>query len=214
MPVPVRTFAHPWRIAGAAAAGLGLSALVAVQSPVPARELHLTEWFNAAPDWMAAALWPVMQLGTVWAPLVIGSALGLWRKDWVLGGVTAATGLVAWFGAKGVKSLVARDRPLAYLPHLDVREGNGTGLGFVSGHATVAAATAVLVMVALPRKARPVVVALAAGVGVARIVYGVHLPADVVGGWGLGTLLGLAGVAVVERGRARGSGPSIAVPRQ
>jgi undecaprenyl-diphosphatase len=144
-----------------------------------------------------------MQLGTVWAPIVVGAAIVAFRRDWLLGAATVITGLAAWFVAKAVKSVVKRGRPLVYLPEIVVREGTGTGLGFVSGHATVAAATAVLAVAALPRRARPVAVVLAGVVGVGRVVDGVHLPADVVGGWALGTLMGLGAVVLVDRIRRR-----------
>ncbi len=205
MTAPVRTFAHPWRIAAVAAIALACSYVVAVQDPVPGWELRLTRWINDAPAVVAHALWPVMQLGTVWAPIVVGVVIVVWRRDWLLGAATVATGLVAWFGAKAVKQVVERNRPLTYIPDIVVREGQGTGLGYVSGHSAVAAATAVLAMAALPRRARPVAALLAGLVGIARIVYGVHLPADVVGGWAFGTLVGLGAVALVDRapGRAR-----------
>jgi membrane-associated phospholipid phosphatase len=51
-----------------------------------------------------------------------------------------------------------------------------------------------MVMVALPRQWRPLAAVIAVLVGIARIVHGVHLPADVVGGWSFGVLLGLAGL--------------------
>jgi membrane-associated phospholipid phosphatase len=44
----------------------------------------------------------------------------------------------------------------------------------------------------------------AALVGIARIVFGLHLPADVVGGWSFGVLLALGAlwiVDVIERAR-------------
>ena len=100
-------------------------------------------------------------------------------------------GLIAWFGAKGVKKVVGRGRPLQYLPDIHVREGEGTGLGFISGHSAVAAASAIMLMAALPRRWHPIVAAIAALVGIARIVFGVHWPADVVGGWSFGVLVAL-----------------------
>jgi undecaprenyl-diphosphatase len=186
-------------MAGVAGLAVALSYVVAVQDPVPDAERTFTRWINDAPDVVAAPLYPVMQLGTVWAPLLVGLAILVLRRDRLLALASIAAGLVAWFGAKGVKQLVERGRPLEYLPEIDVREGSGTGLGYVSGHAAVAAATAVIAVAALPARWRPVAVVLAVLVGVARIVYGVHLPADVVGGWGFGTLVGLAAVAGVDR---------------
>jgi membrane-associated phospholipid phosphatase len=110
--------------------------------------------------------------------------------------VAFITGIVTWFAAKGVKDFVDRGRPRAYIPDIVVREGRGTGLGYVSGHSAVAAG-------ALPPKARPVLAVVALAVGIARIVYGVHLPADVIGGWSFGILMGLGGVEISEQIRAR-----------
>ncbi len=84
-----------------------------------------------------------------------------------------------------------------------VREGTGAGLGYVSGHSAVSAATAMLAMAALPPRWRPALVGLVVLVGVARMVYGVHLPADVIGGWALGVLLGLVTVLVTDRIKLR-----------
>ena len=154
---------------------------VAAAEPPPDWELDLTEWINDAPGWLADVLWPVMQLGTVWAPVVVGIAAAWWY-GWRRGLAIVVSGVAAWFLAKVVKDIVERGRPLEYLPEINVREGSGTGLGFVSGHSAVAFATATALMWVLPRWARVVAYALASLVGIARIIYGVHLPADVVGG--------------------------------
>ena len=113
--------------------------------------------------------------------------------------VTFVAGLASWFLAKLVKALFQRGRPLEFLPSIDVREGAGTGLGFVSGHAAVAATCAVCVVAALPVRVRPVAAAVAVLVGLARIAYGLHLPADVVGGWSLGVLVGVAATSLSLR---------------
>ena len=67
--------------------------------------------------------------------------------------------------------------------------GTGSGAGYVSGHAAVAAATAACLWPALAPAARAAAVGLVAVVGFARMQNGSHLPLDVVGGAGLGTLL-------------------------
>ena len=193
-----RTLAHPGLVAGVAGVAFVGSYAVARRDHVPAWEIALTRWFNGAPDWQAHALWPVMQLGALWGPFVVAAAIVGFRRDWLLAGVTVATGTVTWFTAKGIKTMVERGRPRAYIADIVVREGKGTGLGFPSGHAAVAAATAVLALAALPRRARPIAVLLAFLVGIARIVYGVHLPADVIGGWAFGTLMGLIGLSLVD----------------
>lgn len=194
---------HPGAVVGIAATVLGATWVLAVQRPVTDWELRLGGWINEAPGGVAVALYPVMQLGTLVAPLAVGTAIGVTRKDRLLGAAVATTGIVTWFGAKGVKRLVERGRPLAYLPDTHVREGDGSGLGFVSGHAAVAAATALMAIVVLPRSWRPVLVGVAGLVGLARIVVGVHLPADVVGGWSFGVLLGVGGLGAAGLARSR-----------
>lgn len=194
---------HPVALATAAVVGLVGSYLVAIRRPVPQAELDLTKTINDAPDVVAHTLWPVMQLGSVWGPIVVALAVLAFVRDKLLAATVVVTGIVTWFAAKGVKEIVDRGRPRAYLPEIIVREGRGTGLGYISGHSAVAAATAVVAATALPPKARPVLALIALAVGVARIVYGVHLPADVIGGWSFGILMGLGGVEISEQIRAR-----------
>lgn len=185
-------------MAVAAVLGLVVSLIVALQEPVSDWEISLTVWINGAPDAVATALHPIMQLGTVIAPLGAAVVIALWRRDLVLAAATLVVGFVTWLGAKAIKSYVDRGRPKFYVETIDVREGTGEGLGFVSGHSAVAAATAVMVAIALPPRWRPVAALVAVLVGIARIVHGVHLPADVIGGWSFGVLTGLLGVTIVD----------------
>jgi undecaprenyl-diphosphatase len=189
-------FRRPLVIAGIAAVGLFSSYAVAIQRPLPNWELRLTEAVNDVPDWVGSALYPVMQMGTFAGPIIVAVLIAIFRRDLVLSAAVVVTGLVTWFAAKGVKKMVERGRPLTYLPDIVVREGDGTGIGYISGHSAVAASAAIMTMVALPRRWRPLAAVIAALVGIARIVHGVHLPADVVGGWSFGVLLGLAGLWV------------------
>jgi undecaprenyl-diphosphatase len=202
MGVRLRSLGRPSAVVGAAAialGALGLSYLVAMRTPPPRWELDLTEWINNVPNWLASALYPIMQFGTLGGPLVVAVGIAVVRRDWWLSGATLVAGVVTWFGAKGIKKIVARDRPRTYLPAIDVREGDGMGLGYISGHSAVAASAAVMLIVVLPSRWRPVPVVVAALVGIARIVHGVHLPADVVGGWAFGTLVSLGTLWVLER---------------
>jgi undecaprenyl-diphosphatase len=182
------------------------SAVEAWVRPVPAWELQVARWATALPDVVGDALWPVMQFGSLAAPVVVAGALAVVRRRWWLSAAVLVTGVVAWSVAKVVKQLVGRGRPREYLPELGVREGDGLGLGFISGHSTVAAALAVLVAAALPPAARPWAALAAVLVGLARMVAGVHLAADVAGGWSAGALLGLGALSVVERLEARHAG--------
>ncbi len=210
-PTPLRSsgylarFRSPIGLAVASGVGLVSSYLVAIQRPVPEWELDLTRWINDMPDAVATVLYPIMQLGTLAGPAIVAVGIAALRRDWWLSATTMATGLATWFGAKGVKRIVERDRPLGYLPEVIVREGDGSGLGYISGHSAVAASAAIMAMAALPRRWRPVPAVLAGLVGIARIVHGVHLPADVVGGWSFGVLLSLGALWALDGVRARTS---------
>jgi glycosyltransferase 2 family protein len=193
-------FLYPGWYALIAVGALLLSFLVALRDQVPSWELRLTEWLNSAPDPIASILYPLMQLGTLAAPVLVAVGILVFKRDRLLAATTIVVGLVSWFGAKAIKQWVERGRPIDYLPNINVREGTGTGLGFISGHsAVVASAVAVMTMAALPRRFRALVLVVALLVGVARVVHGVHLPADVVGGWAFGALIGFGGLWVYDR---------------
>ena len=183
-----------WRTHLAILAGAALvfflAYIEATRHAVPVWELDLTDEINEAPAWLAHALWPIMQLGTVWAPIVIGVVVAAVYGP-RRGAAVVISGVGAWFLAKFVKHLVERGRPLAYLPDINVREGTGGGLGFVSGHTAVAFAVATA-LAADPATERPCDRLCARDVGGSRgaIVYGVHLVVDVIGGAALGIMVG------------------------
>lgn len=185
--------------AAASATGLVVSYLTARRRPLPPVELDLTAAINDAPDAVAVALWPIMQVGNVFGPVLVAGAIAVCVRRWEFPAAIVVVGTITWSVAKLIKDQVERDRPATYLPDIVVREGDGGGFGYLSGHSAVAAATAIMVMSLLPPRWRPVPVMVAFLVGNARIVYGVHLPADVVGGWSLGALCGLAGLWLTER---------------
>jgi undecaprenyl-diphosphatase len=177
----------------AAALGFALTLPIAVHRPVPQWELDWSETINDAPDFLEYILWPIMQLGTFWAPIIVGIVAGfVWNRR--RGVAVIAAGLAAWLLAKVVKDIVERGRPLEYIPDINVREGSGTGLGFISGHTATAFAIATALLPVLPRWGRIIAYLLAAVVGLARIVWGVHLPFDTLGGACAGIMCG----AIVE----------------
>ena len=179
--VAVHLQRHLIMLAGAAAAFF-VAFLIVDNNTVSVSdwEVDLTKWINDAPGWVARGLWPIMQLGTVWGPMVIG-IVAIYVYGWRRGVAVIVSGIAAWFLAKYVKDIVSRGRPLHFIPTIDVREGKGTGLGFVSGHTAVAFAIATALLPVLSLRGRIIAYALASIVGLARIVYGVHFPLDVVG---------------------------------
>jgi membrane-associated phospholipid phosphatase len=147
---------------------------------------------NRLPNWLEAALWLPMQLGSLWGPFVTGAVI--WRRDrsWRSALGTVVVGVTAWRLASVVKRAVRRGRPDDELSGVVLRWGTPRdGFGFVSGHATVAFATAGVAAPALPGGPGLLLRALAPVVGFARMHVGAHLPLDVVGGAALGHLLAM-----------------------
>lgn len=178
-------------VKGAASlAVLGAASWVAAHG-TPGWEGRLFDWLHNVPRAIDYVLWLPMQAGSAWAPPV--AALIAWRisRSWrpTVGALVAGWG--GWWLAKMVKAQVERGRPSAELPDEAVRNTAVTeGLGFVSGHSTVAFALAATLSPYLPGRWRYAGYGLAATVGLSRIVVGAHLPMDVVGGAALGLALG------------------------
>jgi undecaprenyl-diphosphatase len=183
--------------AAGATAVLGAATYVATIG-VPAWEQEVFTWVHEVPRVVDHVLWLPMQAGSAWAPPV--AALIGWRltRSWrpTVGALVAGWG--GWWLAKAVKAQVERGRPQAELPDEVVRDTAVTeGLGFVSGHSTVAFACAAVLSPYLPRRWRVAGYGLAATVGLSRAVVGAHLPLDVVGGAALGLALAYGWHAVV-----------------
>lgn len=173
----------------AAVAVLGASTYVAL-SGVPAWEQEIFARLHNTPRAFDYVLWLPMQAGSAWAPPV--AAFIGWRltRSWrpTIGAFVAGWG--GWWLAKLVKAQVERGRPSAELPADIVADTALTeGLGFVSGHSTVAFACSAILAPYLTRKWRVFGYGLATTVGLSRVVVGAHLPLDVVGGAALGFAL-------------------------
>src|SRR5205823_1044643 len=144
------------------------------------------------PDELDPVLWAPMQLGNALAPLAVGAGAWLKWHRWQPAAGAMVVGLSGWWLAKGVKAAVRRGRPAAELA-VKVRAGAPhDGLGFVSGHSTVAFGLATVLAPYLRPSHRIAAYALATVVASARIHVGAHLPLDTVGGAALGCLIGSA----------------------
>jgi undecaprenyl-diphosphatase len=103
----------------------------------------------------------------------------------------AASGLAVGAAAL-IAGIVARPRPFVADSHVHLFLAHSADPGFPSDHATAAFAIAAVLLVHLGRRAIPVLVA-AAALAIARVLVGVHYPADVLAG----ALLGSAMAALV-----------------
>lgn len=144
-------------------------------------------------------VWPfrfVMPLGSFPGGMVL-AVLG-----WGLGRRTGARLTLAvplaWAAATATKAAVSRGRPAAFVEDLVVR-ATADGPGYPSGHTAVAVALAAALWPDLGRRGRVVVAVVAAMVAVARVLTGVHLPLDLVGGAAVGALAGLGSRRIVRR---------------
>jgi undecaprenyl-diphosphatase len=174
---------------GVGAAVLVLSALPVSEDGISGAERAVFRGLNDVSGIPFAPVWLLMQLGNI-AVVPISALVALvTRRPW-LAAMLALAGLLTWLAAKVVKQFVTRGRPSEILADVHIRGAAAEGLGFVSGHAAVAVALAFVALPWLGRRARWVVIGLAAFVCVARVWVGVHLPLDVVGGAGLGLLVG------------------------
>ena len=178
----------PRVLAGAGVVAVS-SALAA--AGVPDWEESLFRTVHDLPDGLEPVLWAPMQLGSAVAPVLVGAGAAVVLRSWRPAVGAVVVGLGGWWLAKGVKELVERGRPYSVLSGLERRSGAPTdGLGFLSGHATVAFALAAVLSPYLPRPARIGAYGLAGVVACARVHVGAHFPLDVIAGGAFGYTLG------------------------
>ena len=177
--------------------GLGalLVALTAVAVDPDRVSVHEENLFRLVndlpmPGWLWLVVGTVMQLGSV-LTVPTTALVALAARRWRLAFDFAVAGGTAYLLALAVKDAVQRGRPQQLLEAVHVHGEPATGLGYVSGHAAVAAALATVAAPYLGRRERRAAWALAVTVCVARVWSGAHLPLDVIGGAALGWLAGV-----------------------
>lgn len=175
-------------------AAIVASSLVAWNGNVAGGERSMLEFINGWPDFLEPVFWILQQPGVLFAPVVVGLVVVAQTRQWQHFAVFALVLPLKLGIEKGlVKQLVQRERPFVSAGEwVNVRGPAFEGLSFPSGHTTTAFATAILLSAFLPKRWRPVPIAWAAIVGIARIYYGEHNALDVVAGAVLGTLFATA----------------------
>ena len=127
---------------------------------LPAYEERIFRTVNGASDRLRLPVRAIMQAGT-FATVPVVSAVALLAGRRRLAASLLASGTAAWLGAKAAKPLAGRARPEGALDGVHVREGITGDLGWVSGHMAVATTLAYVTSEAVPRWARPVLLAVA-----------------------------------------------------
>lgn len=171
------------------AALVGASFLAARRPEVAHREERVFRAANDLSDRVRIPIRAVMQAGTfVTVPTVAAIAWAAHRRP--LARALALGGTATWLLAKPLKRLGGRERPAAVLEGVvTLREHIGGDLGWPSGHTAVATTLAAILASELPAVATPILAAVVAEVGFARMYVGAHLPHDIVGGVGLGLMV-------------------------
>ena len=173
------------------AVGILVGTTAAAKRGVPSWEHRTYKAINGLPDALAPFAWPPMQFGSLISPFVLGAIAYRRNRRPEPAAFIIAAGFAAWITAKGMKKLVGRGRPHDFDSETNLRlwtEIDGS-LGFVSGHAAVAMATAGIIHRYVSPGLGAAAYGVAALVGFSRIYAGAHLPIDVLGGAALGVLV-------------------------
>lgn len=191
MSTSVRRDRRDLLFAAGAAALLYLSAAIVHPDRVSELERSLFHSINGLPELLYWPVWVVMQLGNLLAIPAAAILVLIWRR-WRLAIALLVAGGAKTLLSREIKDLVTRHRPASVIDGV-IRRGDAaaTGEAFVSGHAVIAFAIAVLVHPYLPADKRWIAWVLAVAVCVGRVYVGAHLPLDVVGGAAMGAAIGL-----------------------
>ena len=175
----------------AALVALGLTAVPIESDHVPILEEDAFWLLNDLPRSLFLVIWLPMQAGSVGA-VGFFTGIALLARRRLLAVELAAAGVLAWGLAKAIKVFFDRPRPGVLFDDAYLHGDVVTGLGYLSGHAAIAATLATVAGPWLPRRLRQLAWGLALLVGASRIYVGAHLPLDVLGGYALGWAIGAA----------------------
>ena len=192
------------------AVGLGLvvaSSIVAASGEVPAFEADVFHLVNDLPEFLRWPMWVFQLPGLLLAPLAAAIVALAFRKWWLALALVLVIPLKLFIEKQIIKALVSRQRPATSICEGDLTCGNfrdvsTRGESFVSGHAIIAWAIAVLAAPSLPRWGTIAIYAIAVLNSVARVYLGAHAPLDVIGGAGAGIVLGAGLHLLVVRSKS------------
>jgi membrane-associated phospholipid phosphatase len=170
---------------------LVIGAVIASNGTVPGWEQAIFHAVNDLPGWLYPILWPGNMLGALFVVPIVAVAALVMRQYWLALAVVIA-GVLKLISERIVKAAVTRERPGTSIgADINARgDVSAAGESFVSGHAVLAAAIAVVVAPYVPSRGRIALALAVLLVMVARVYVGAHNPLDVICGVALGVVLG------------------------
>lgn len=175
------------------------SCLLALGAMPSGAEISVFRWFNQLPGEWAGVMTVISAIGDFpgalvpWA--VIAYLLGHYRLLIRLVFASLASMAMAFF----FKDLISRGRPGEVLSKVNDYGHHFDGFGIPSGHATLIAACATVLILEAKPKYRPYLIATALLVGLSRLYLGGHFPLDVISGWTLGVTTAIVSFIVIEQ---------------
>jgi undecaprenyl-diphosphatase len=170
---------------------LGIGMIAVRNGSVSSFEESVFHAINNLPGALYPILWPFQQLGAVLVgPLVALVALILRRYRLAIAALLATVAKLVL--ERVVKAMVSRQRPATSIGADVHRRGNVsvTGEAFVSGHAVLVAALAMIIDPYVRGRWRIIPWAVVLLVMITRVYVGAHNPLDVIAGAGLGVAIG------------------------
>ena len=164
------------------------SALLAERS-VYGWEVAIFQAINGLPGNLRPLLWVLNQYGTA-ITIPVATVIALAFRRWVLAAALAISEVAVYLLARVIKTYVDRGRPSALIDSVVEREPfSPESLGYPSGHAAVAWAITIIVLVFMGRPWGRIAIVLAVIVPVVRMYVAAHLPLDLIGGAALGVFV-------------------------
>jgi membrane-associated phospholipid phosphatase len=170
---------------------LALGMLAVRDGSVSGIEESVFHAINDLPQALYPVLWPFQQLGNLVVGPIVAAVAAVARRFRLAVAVLVATAGKLML-ERVVKAMVTRERPATSIGS-DVHlrgDVSSSGESFVSGHAVLVAALAMLVSPYLPGRWKTVLWICVGLVMVARVYVGAHNPLDVLCGAALGLAMG------------------------